>query len=787
MNSIYRKWISVILTLIIFLNLISIININYNDNNFIQNQKPANDNIYNPLLTRGKFPDRIINRNRIVNYTADLILGNLTILDDATLNVEGCDLEIQGKLTVKDNGRLFVKNSNITIAPGPVDIHEIIINFSNNAKIRFEGSNIYTDAQPSLTNISYLLSDDDSEVTIINCYMNCKLPSILHLDIELTPPTAGTFILTGDTVWNIYDTKIEGFLKITDDGKLESRWFLFTLQRNANLYMKNSYGFMNDASQPFIKPVSGYVKIEDSVIPNGVIDVEVVGELEAINLTIEDLNFRDQTKSKLKNCYIENSLDAGSVAIIPSVTGSKMVIDPTQQKPKTQLIVEDTSIGQTLVAQGNSTITLKNSDVSILTISADSTIYMENCDIKNLVEIKNKTTLNLINTTVNNIIMGGQSTLNIQQSTDSFPISILTTRFNCQGTISLHSTIIKTVEIFGGDLVQPPYGPGYDPDENISRLSFDMVDSTINRLKTEDDSELYFKIENSNINDFSFKRVKNESIKITILDLGGTYNIPIKWPDIDLVFYINHQIVVTSQVNGIPVKSKVQIKNQQGDLIRSTYTNDHGIKYFELLYEVINGNKTGYAGIYNITLNYLGLSKAITSEAEINDEYNVKWFDQTPPVISNIEIDTEYHRSKRPTRIRATIIDSDIRVIANASIFYQYTKDGSWTNWKKTETDMLEVENNTFEGEIKIEDLPDGTEIRFYIISYDILGNNISTPKQSYKVENPDIFFIYLVLIIFIVLIVLLVTSIVKRRAKLNKYAKKTSNKEMRIIYENHK
>ncbi len=743
-------------------------------------------NITPPMIgSRATFPDRIINGDRIVKYSEDLILGNLTIRQTATLNVENCNLEIRGKLSVMENGRLFIKNSNITISPGPVSPQEIIINFSDSAKIRIEKTNLYTFPQPTLTNISYLLSDDDSEVTIIDSYMNCKLPAVLNMDIELTPPTAGTFILTGNTIWNIYNTKIEGFLRINEDDMLIGRWFLFTLQQNAQLYMKNCYGYMNDSSQPFIKPIAGYLKVEDCRVIHGVIDVEVVAEFEAINLTIEEINLRDQTKSKIIRSNIEDNVDSGSVAIVPSAVGSTTLLEKPKNKPKTVLYAEDTKIGQKIIAQGNSSNELVNCDLGACIIFSDGSVILDRSEVETVAEVKENGSLIIKNSTAYNINVGGNSFVGIYQNPSSHSINKLTTGFNCQSEIVLQETKMNLFEVYGGDQILPPYGPDYQPDRNRSSITIRMFDSNISNLKTEDDSEIYITLKNSEITNFLFKPVKKESVKITILDLGGIYNIPEPWPEVNLEFDIYHQLSIYAQVNEYPVESRVVIENQQNDLKYTIFTDELGFAKLDLHFQNIKNNISILTGDYTVIVDYLGLSDSFTTSAGINEELKASWSDNSPPTISNIIIDSSYHITKRPTRVRATIFDADVKVIANATIFYRYSASTSngWSKWFTSS--MLEVENNTFEGEIR--DKPDGTSIEFYIVSYDILGNKKVSESRTYLLENPDVIIYIMILMFLIILILIFLIYLFNKRTKLKKYMDKKKNIEQRVSNEKFK
>ena len=783
-NSIRNK-IHLFLIIIIVLTLVTpifaLLNL-FSSTEFANNNSNKKNTLYQPdqtqlnleeSFTRGLVIDLTFHKNDLRTINEDRVFGNVTVRDDATLNIKDCEVEILGKLKVMGNGRIFITNSNVTIAPGPVDPHEIIINFSDNAKVRIENSNIYTYPQPTLTNISYLLSDDTSEVTIIKSYLNFKLPAILNMDIELTPPTAGTFILTGETSWNIIDCKVEGFLRIVPvNGRdtLLGRWFLFTLQQSAYLYMKNTNGFMNDHSQPFIKPVAGKVKLENCRVPQGVIDVEVIAEFEAINLTIVDLNFRDQSKSRIISSTIINTLDLGSLAIVPPGAGSLDLDETDTEKPKSRLYIEDSSIGDKLLARGNSSTEIIRSTIDRCLTEEEAKLLIIDSEIKTLIDIAENSYLKIENTTLPNINMAGRSRLDVNHGQVTNAINKITTKFNFRGDLIFQHSKIKHMEVFGGDAVPPNlYGPWYDPNRNVSKVTLTMKNSTIDVLKTEDDAELYLILQDSAIGEFDFKKFKNESVIISILNISSKYTIPQQWPDIDLKFLIYHKIEVEATVNGQPVTASISVTNNDGEEIISKVTSEQGKTEFELLYNQYSTAGQIVAGKYSIVLKYLGFLTHKNTTAERNEEISIQWEDHQPPTIGKVDINTDFQRTKRGTRISAKITDAGVKIIANATIHYQYRTNGDWNDGESIS--MIEVSENMFEGEIP--QLPQGAEVQFYITVEDKLGNKVVSEKFTYKIPNTDFFMTVTILLFLLVIFILALLVYHRRRKRFRKYLNK--------------
>jgi hypothetical protein len=717
----------------------------------------------------------IIGSDQKREFSDDRIFGNVLISDDATMIIRDCIFTINGTLTVSNNGRLQIINSTVYISPGTVDPQQIIISFSDNAQIEISESWIYTLPQPSLTNISYLLSDDNSIIKINDSYLNVRLPPIVNLDIEFTPPTAGTFILTGETIWNIQNSTIECFLYFDNQNMLAGRWFMFTLQRKATLLMKNSAGSMeNDETQPFIKPVAGFVKLENCNIRKGNIDNEVVGELEAINISIYNLNLRDQSKTKIYNSVIINNMDLGSVA----------VFSPTiEDKPKATLYMEDTTLGskQTsegmLITAGNSSAILVDSSIKKCFMLANSKVHFISSEIQQLAEAKQNSTLTIENTSILQIFLEENSDLIVKANKDIYSIDKLVTKYNCKSFITVQSAKIDVIEVWAGDDITPDkYDANYEPDRNISEISISMFDTTVGKLSSSDDAIIHLTLQDTTLNEFYFDKFKEERALITILDLGSEYQLPSPWPEIQLEIDIYNRLGLHAQVNGAPVAASVKIVDHDNNQVLSTMLPEDGDLDVDLFYEkyTVNGKTT--AGEYTVTSNYLGFDNNVKSKATFGKTVEFAWEDTTAPVINNISIDRSYQRTNRGSFIRATIIDHDVKVVANATIIFQCYKNNTWSPW--TSVPMVEIYNNTFEGVIP-ESEP-GTKIRFYIESYDYLGTKTKSKVQTYEIKDNNIKTSIGIMAFIIFSIIILILILMNRRRKIKKYLNKPKETDSR-------
>jgi hypothetical protein len=745
-----------------------------NDENINQKLVTQDTNEINTWLpsfastTRSTSIDLIINREQKREFIKNRGFNNVTIRDNATMTIKNCEFWINGSLKIMGNGKLNIINSTAHIKPGPVGPHEIIVQFLENAQVNIIDSNLYTHPQPTPTNISYLLSDDNSNITIANCYLNLKLPPVISQDISLSPANAGTFILSSQTIWNIQNTTIEAYLKFDENELLEGRWFLFSTLGRSQFFMKNSVGSIeNYESQPFLKPVSGFVKLVNCQIRKGVIDNEVVGEVEAINLTIHSLHLCDQSITRMYESHIEDNIVLGVLAVYAEDVG---------EKSKASLYFENSILGTTfdasgtLLATGNSTSIIIDSSLKKSSIQENAIVSCINSDIEQLIEVKNKGTLTLENSPVSSIFLDGNCDLNIFSNPSILPTDKIISQYNCQAEIELHDAEIRTMEVWPGDNIPPTeYGACYQPNKNVSKLNINMINSTLDKLSSSDDVEISFTLQNSIITDFIFNKFKDEPTIISILDIEGQYEIPEPWPEIDLKILIYEKLNFQTFVNDKFQMTDISVINADGEKIISTETNGQGRIELELLYEQYNATGASEAGEYYINSTFLGISQ-IKSATEIKNNPIINLKDDKKPEITDVSVHTEYLRTAREIRVNAIIIDSDVKVIANATIYFQYyLPDSGWSSWENKK--MIEIENNSFSVELK--KLPQGAKIRYYIVANDILGNRVVSNKYMHTIPQTDLLYGITIGSLMFIIIFLIILFFVWRRRKFKKYLNK--------------
>ncbi|MCK5561000.1 MAG: LPXTG cell wall anchor domain-containing protein, partial [Thermoplasmata archaeon] len=539
----------------------------------------------------------------------------------------------------------------------------------------------------------------------------------------------------------------------------------------------------NDETQPFVKPVSGFTKFENCIIRKGVIDNEVRAEIEAINLTIHSLRLYDQSISRIYRSRIHNEVVLGAIGLFYQDVG---------EKSKASLILKDSIVGTimeasgSIFATGKSNSIMKNCTIKNCLIQEDGTVEFIESKIEQLIDVKHNGTLNLRNTSVPKIFLNEDSKLKIYSSPDIAPVERLTTQYNCRSEIDLNNVDIEILEIWPGDNIPPPYGSDYIPNKNVSKIDITMFQSTLGEVFSMDDVELYFTLLESSINKFKFTKFKDEPAKVSILDLGGEFKIPDKWPEADLTISIYYEINFITFVNNKRAIGHILVTNNKGQKVLATPMNEKGEAEIELLFEQYTNTTPTPAGEYTINVSHQGFYEIIKTLAKMNDEHIVEWEDHTPPVIEDVTIHDEFLRTERNIRVKAMISDADVKVIANATIYFQYyIEDRGWSKWYSTE--MFEVENNTFENDLEIEDLgdleqlPQGAKIRYYIIANDVCGNRVVSGKYTHDIPKTDERNIIITSILAIVIILLIIIYLFRRRRKVKKYINRPIISEARV------
>jgi hypothetical protein len=692
---------------------------------------------------------------------------NVTVRDYATLIVENGELEINGTLTVQNNARFFVINSTVTISPPSLPDNVIIVNISNDATLQIRDSTFITNAQPSHANISYLLSDDSTSVTIDNSKLIAHLPSIPNLSIYLTPPTAGTFILTGETNWNIIDSYLEGHLSYNESDYLTGRWFWLTLQSKASLKLKNTNLWVNEETQPIIKPVSGHLVIEDCEIKTGVIDAEVVSNLNIKNLTISHLNIRDQSKAVVYDSNILENLDIGSAAIFSPVES-------------------EGSEPEAIAHIYNSTIT------NSIFISGNATGYIQNC-IFNDCSINNNGSASIANSTLTRVIAYDSGELDIEHSISkqifiekesklyiNSPIQDIEwvrSGYNCSSKITINNANIDKLEIWPGDNFGPysidplDYGAGYNKDLNVSNIYINLINSNINTIRTYDDEIVTFELVNSEIKDFIITQFKFETISFTIIDIDSSYMLPDlkKFPDAELI--IQYKLIVNIQLNNKPINGLVEVQNEDYEINIINRTNKNGQATFNLVHEIISSSGSTYIEDYSYKVTYYGLQEESQIRLIHTQELFINLTDTTPPLITNIEYGPKTWNLEKDVTVKVTVNDEDVQSIANVTLYYTRDDGNTWQS-----ISMQEVEQGHYETEIPKQDW--GDEIEFYIVAYDILGNKAQTRPKSYSVAEEEFNMLLIVFLAIIILFIIGVLKAVFNARKIKKYMnQKTSIK----------
>lgn len=691
---------------------------------------------------------------------------NVTIRDYATLIVENGELEINGTLTVQNNARFFIINSTLTISPPALPQSLIIVNISDDATIQIRDSTVITNAQPTHANISYLLSDDSTSVTIDNSKLIAHLPTIPDLSIYLTPPTAGTYILTGETTWNVKNSYLEGHLSYNETDYLTGRWFWLTLQRKATLTLKKTILTINDDTQPIMKPISGLVEIEDCEIQTGIIDAEVVANLNVDNLTISHFNLRDQTQAVVKNSHILENLDVGSPAIYsPVESGSE---------PEAIANIYNTTVGKSIVISGNATTEIQNCNFNDCTINNNASALIKNSTLTRAI-VYDRGELEIEYSRSKNIFIEKDSKLTITNATED--IIWVRTGYNCKSTVTVTDTNIGKFEIWPGDNVGPltvdpvDYGAGYDPELNVSEVYLNLNNCVINNVRTYDDEIVTFNLKDSKIIDFIMTQFKYETVSFTFIDINSDFIIPDIADIDDAVIYIQFKFELNVLLNNEPVKASIDVYDNNNELVTSIKTSDEGYTVFNLNSQIIDGTGTYTFEDYTYTIQVYGIEQEHILKLTDSQVHYLNLTDTEPPIITEIEFGPSTWNLEKDIDVKAIIKDDGVQSISNVTLFYS-TNDGK--TWRSRA--MHEVDEGQYETVIPKQEW--GAEVKFYIETYDVLGNKAESGTRSYSVAEEEFNIIVILIIVIIVLIIIGVIKVIIQSRKIKKYtAQKTSTR----------
>jgi hypothetical protein len=692
---------------------------------------------------------------------------NVTVRDYATLIVENGELEINGTLTVEDNARFFVINSTVTISPPALPDKVIIVNFSDAAIIQIRDSTFITNPQPTHANISYLLSDDSTSVSVSNSTLIARLPTIPTLDINITPPTAGTYILSGETNWNVRNSYLMGNLSHNETGSLNGRWFWFTLQNKATMKLKNTNLWICDDSQPVIKPVSGLLEIEDCEILNGVIDAEVVSNLNIWNLTISHLNIRDQSEAVVRDCLILENLDIGSAATYsPIETGGS--------EPEAKADIFNTTVVQLVLISGNATARLQNCNLNETSISNNGLAVIQNSSLHRS-KVYDSGELEFEYSSAEQIFIEKESKLTI--NTPKNNIEWVITKYNCKSMVTIINANIDLLEIYPGDNFGPSskdpvvYGAGYNRDLNISNVYITLKNSDVNTVQTYDDEILTFDLSNSKINNFKVYRFKYENASFTIIDKDSLYELPDLQDFEEGEIVIQYEFGINLLLNNEPVKALIEILDDNKNIITSQKTDENGYAVFNLDSQIIDKSGSKTIENYWYKINYFGFQNEYELKLTKSLVHYINYTDINPPRIMDIEYGPTTWNLEKDVKVTVSVDDDGVQSIANVTLYY--SKDNGKT-WRALS--MHEVENGQYETVIPKQVW--GDQVEFYVEAYDILGNKAQTKPKSYTVAEEEFNVLVIILLAIIVITLIGIVKAVFNARKVKKYLnKKTSVK----------
>lgn len=690
--------------------------------------------------------------------------NNLSIQDTAKLTIQNSELEIKGLVRITDNAQLIIKNSILKISPPNLPDDVMVVTICGQASVSIIDSTLITYSQPAPTNVTYLITDDNSNITIENSKVIAYLPSVVHQSVYLTPATAGVYVITGESTWTVTDSELEGHLSYNESDYLTGRWFWITQQRKANVKIINTICTLNEEGQPFFKPISGYMELKNVEITLGMIDAEVIADLKVFNLTVSYFNVRDQARAVVENSFIKNDIDVGSAAIISPTEGSAQAIHT-----EARLDIRNSSIGNAIMVSGNSTVDTFNCEFLSCYINNNATVKLKST-VAHRVTLHNQGQLYIESSSISNIFTEDQSTATIMNAIGK--VKWIRTGYNCFSSITIINSDIDDFDVWPGDNIGPittnpvKYGAGYKRDLNRSQIHLKMVNSAIENFTIYDDEIIVIELIDSSIINFSIREFKYEDISLTFIDVNSNYPIPELPANQDAIIFIQYKFELYTMLNDMPVMASIEILDKNNELLIMQSTNDSGRAVFNLNSKIIDNSGTETTENYAYKISYFGISKEYDLTLKASQVQFINLTDLSPPTISDLKFGPTAWNFEKEVKIKAVVKDDDIKLISNVTLFYSTNNGKTW----KTKL-MHEVEEGQFEAKIPKQEW--GTDVEFYILAYDILGNKAESDVKSYSVAEEEINVLVIFIVGMVILILIVIIKAVIQTRKIKKYKKR--------------
>jgi hypothetical protein len=666
--------------------------------------------------------DLILSGSETVTINSFTICQNVTISDEATLIVENAYLRINGLLRMSDYARLFVIRSTLVVNPPALNDSTLVVHIVDNAVLRIENnSNVIFHPQPTPTNISYMLIEDNACFLLKDSTFFGDLPEIINQSIEVASVTAGVYLLSGEASWHILNSDVTGRLS-TQGNSLTGRWFWCSLHQRSSLTIEDSEMELLSFSDPttdstLLKPVAGTTTIKNSKILVGAIDIEIVAKANFENSSFYSIvEFMDQSKVKVSQCRFYNDV----------VVGSTLGKVETRHNPETEVEIVNSTLDEKITCKANSTTVIRGTTLMNLTINDNASVDVSDSHIEYATTLNNFAQATAHNSFINIISMHDTALVNFE---GDFEISVLyvyaTGIGNKYQLSSFSNAKINKIQL---------QSDKSDP-ENIKNvnISLKFKDMNIGNLTFYNDVDATFECINTSIYNYLAWR-SGENVTLTFINVTSNLS-DLTALNENIVIKIYHRLEVIVKLNNIGIETEVDV---------------HDVSNHELKGDTVAGSISFDSETKGVILNS---SKTVI----------FNWMDDSSPIISHISYGPKEWNIGKDITISAIAQDMDIQSVKSVNLFYRID-DGEWT-----EMEMFKIDEDTYEAIIPKQS--EQCTISFYVVSEDMAGNVANSDHHSLTVGEKESLISLISIIILIILVLALIVRKGFQSGKIKKYA----------------
>jgi hypothetical protein len=712
---------------------------------------------------QGGSEDIILSDYEYETITGSVICENLTISGGATLVVDNAFLRINGLIRMSGKARLFVIDSTLRLSPPSLNDSTIVVHIIDSATIYAqEGSNIIFEPQPTATNISYMLLEDQSRFYLLDSTFSGELPPIINQSIVTASVTAGVYLLSGYASWYIKNSEVTG--RISFDGMEQTgRWFWCSLHQRSTLTIENTdIQLLNPGSLPktLLKPVSGTLNIKNSKILRGLVDGEVTSEFYAESSSFNSqVNFKDQTTATISNCTFYEDVTVGLALdlTISSALGEFEV----SQAPETIVEFENATFNEKLECNGNSTTLLKGSTLVDLDVNDNSSVEIVDSSIEDITKLSHFTRTSAKNSFIKEIRMHDTALVSYEGEHE---ISTFIIYGSGKGSKNKGSSFSKSKINYiqlQSDISDPI-------DIKNVTIFLEFVEMTIGNLTFYNEVDATFECINSSIQNYKPWR-SGENVTLSFIDVNSNIS-DLTILDRNITSRIYHRLEILSELNESPIEAEVKVTSDYES--KWTGTSSSGKIVFDLPYKHINNDIVNKTENYILSASYLGLSDIQYVHLNTSKTVFIQWVDESPPEILNIEATPKQWNLGREITVKASVMDSGVMSIREVTLFYRF-ENGDWQ-----ELEMFRIADNLYETTIPEQN--EVGEITFYIEAVDMANNTAKLNEQYISVGQEENLLIYTGVILILCLIFLaLILKIIHYR-KIKQYTTKYEFKKVR-------